>query len=180
MVEEEQVQPEPSPVAAPVPQPPPEIGFGNRTAVRVGFIAALMAVLLVVFPLPFPFLRLTLAFLAAGFLAAFLYVRRTGQHLSIRGGARIGWITGIFSFTIFTIQLTAGVLATSSQGGLAGILKQQLPANDVRTEQFLQLINEPSALAMLMLMVLFFLFVLLTLLPTLGGALGAKFFARQQ
>jgi hypothetical protein len=49
-----------------------------------------------VFPIPWPFVRLPLAFLAAGFLAVYLYSRRTGQTLSIRSGARMGWITGIF------------------------------------------------------------------------------------
>ena len=90
-------------------------------------MAALIAVLMAVFPLPYPFPRLMFGFLAAGFLAVFLYVRRTGQRLSLRSGARMGWITGIFSFTIFTVQLTAGVLAMSDEGGLAGVIQKQFP-----------------------------------------------------
>ena len=117
-------------------------------------------------------------FLAAGFFAVFLYRRRTGQSLSLRSGARLGWITGIFSFTIFTVQLTAGVLAAQSEGGLAGVLKQQLPPNDARTQQVLQILQEPSEMVLMMLLALFFLFVLLTALPTLGGVLGAKVLAR--
>lgn len=179
----EEPEPQAVEVVAP-PQPPPvpvtDISFANRSAVRAGFLAALIAVLLFVFPLPFPFLRLTGAFLAAGFFAVFLYTRRTGQKLSLRSGARIGWITGIFSFTMVTVQLTAGVLASGSEGGIAGVLKQQLPANDARSEQLLRSLQEPSALALMMVMVLFILFVLLTVLPTLGGLLGAKVFAREQ
>ena len=178
---------EESPVAAvAVPlsaiEPPPlplEINFHNGIAVRVGFLVALMAVLLVVFPLPFPFVRLLLAFVAAGYFSVYLYTRRTGQRLSPRSGARLGWITGIFSFTIFTFQLTAGVLLTSSEGGLAEALKSSLPANDSRSQQVLQILQEPSAMAVMMVMVLFFLFVLLTVLPTLGGAIGAKVLARE-
>lgn len=167
-----------APVAA-VPPPPTEISFANRTAVRIGFMAAMIAVLLIVFPLPYAFARLLLGFLGAGFLSVFLYVRRTGQRLSLRSGARMGWMTGIFSFTIFTVQLTAAALATSSEGGMAAILKQQLPPGDARTAQVLEMIQEPSALAMMMLMVLLFLFVLLTVLPTLGGVLGAKVLTRE-
>ena len=158
---------------------PLEISFGNGTAVRAGFVAALMAVLLVIFPLPFPLARITVAFVAAGFLAVYLYIRRTGQPLTLRGGARIGWMTGIFSFTIFTVQLTAGVLFSSSEGGVAGVLKQQLPPNDANAEQMLQLIQQPVWLASLMLMVLLILFVLLTALPMIGGLLGAKVLARE-
>jgi hypothetical protein len=166
------------PVVAP-PPPPPEIGFANGTAVRIGFLAALISVLLLIIPLPFPLLRIVIVFVAAGFLAVYLYMRRTGQRLTLRGGARMGWMTGIFSFTIFTVQLTASVLASSSEGGFAGVLKQNLPPNDAHTSQLLQLIEDPSALVFLMLMVLAFLFVFLTILPTLGGLLGAKLLARE-
>jgi hypothetical protein len=175
-------EPAPEPVAPVVvaPPPPPDIGFGNGTAVRIGFLAALVAVLLLIFPLPFPFLRLTVVFVAAGFAAVYIYVRRTGQRLTLRGGARMGWMTGVFSFTILTVQLTASVLASSGEGGFAGVLKQQLPPNDARTSQLLQLIEDPSSLALLMLMGLAFLFIFLTILPTLGGLLGAKLLAREQ
>ena len=169
-------------VAAPVvatPLPPAEISFGNRTAVRIAFMAALIAVLMAVFPLPYPFPRLMFGFLAAGFLAVFLYVRRTGQRLSLRSGARMGWITGIFSFTIFTVQLTAGVLAMSDEGGLAGVIQKQFPPGDARTGQVLQVMQEPTAMAVMMVMMLLVIFVLLTVLPTLGGVLGASVLTRE-
>ena len=177
---EPEVAVDPVPVVPAPPPAPPEIGFSNGTAVRVGFLAALVAVLLIIVPLPFPFLRLMVVFIAAGFLAVYLYMRRTGQRLTLRGGARMGWITGIFSFTIFTVQLTASVLASSTEGGFANVLKQQLPPNDARTGQILQLIQEPATLGLLMFMMLVFLFVFLTVLPTLGGLLGAKLLTREQ
>ncbi|MBV9770400.1 MAG: zinc ribbon domain-containing protein, partial [Bryobacterales bacterium] len=71
-------------------QLPAEIGFHNRLAVRIGFIAAVSAVFVFLVPLPFPVLRLLIAFIAGGFFAVFLYTRRTGQMLSIRSGARMG------------------------------------------------------------------------------------------
>ncbi len=176
-------EPDATPVitpATPPPLPPPEISFGNGTAVRIGFLAALVAVLLLVaFPLPFALLRLMATCIAAGFLAVFLYKRRTGRPVTLRGGARMGWITGIFSFTIFTVQLTAGVVATSGQGGIAAVLKSQFPPNDARYDQVIQLIQEPTTLAMFLLLCLFSLFILLTVLSTLGGLLGAKVLTRE-
>ena len=162
------------PLAAAVPT---EISFHNRIAVRAGFVAALAAVILFMFPLPFPFVRLLVAFIAAGFLAVYLYHRSTGQSLSIRGGARMGWITGIFSFTIVTAVFTAAIVAISSQGGIAAYLRQhrdQLVASGAQADAFAQALDDPAALAGGMLFLLVMLFAILTILPTVGGALGAK------
>lgn len=172
----------PAPVPPPLPvaaQIPTDISFHNRLAVRIGFLAALTAVLLLMFPLPFPFLRLLLAFLAAGFLAVFAYSRRTGQHLSIRSGVRMGWITGIFSFTFVTILFTISMVAVSNEGGLAAFFRSQLPPNDARTEQLTQALNNPATLAGGLVFAILLLFVILTGLPVLGGALGAKVLAKE-
>jgi len=166
--------------AAPVAPPAPvEISFHNRLAVRIGLLAALIAVLLFLFPLPYPFLRLFLAFVAAGFLSVFVYTRRTGQALSIRSGARLGWITGIFSFTFVTVLFTVAVVAISNQGGLAKYFRSQLPPNDSRTEMLSQALNDPATLVGSVLFSVLLLFIVLTLLPVLGGALGAKVLAKE-
>jgi zinc-ribbon domain len=156
-----------------------EINFHNRLAVRVGFIAALAAVFVFLVPLPFPFLRLLVAFIAGGFFAVFLYTRRTGQMLSIRSGARMGWITGIFSFTFVSILFTIAMVAISNEGGLAKYLRSQLPANDSRSETVAQVFNDPATLGVLMLFSLVLLFIVLTALPIIGGALGAKIFEKE-
>ena len=126
---------------------PAEISFHNRLAVRIGFIAAMGAVMISVFPIPLPFVRLPIAFLAAGFLAVYLYSRRTGQTLSIRSGARMGWITGIFSFTLVTVLFTVAMVAISSQGGLVKQLLSQLPANDARADVIQQALSNPALIA---------------------------------
>ena len=174
-------EPEPAPpqaeVASPVPAPriqlSGEISFHNRLAVRIGFIAAMGAVMISIFPIPWPFVRLPIAFLAAGFLAVYLYSRRTGQMLSIRSGARMGWITGIFSFTLVTI-LTSAVIAVSSQGDLIKQLRSQLPANDARAEMIQQVFSNPALIAALVVLYLMLFFIFFTALPIIGGALGAK------
>ena len=177
-------EPEPAPVMLPVevatlPQPPSvqfsaEIGFHNRLAVRIGFIAALTAVFVFLVPLPFPFLRLLIAFVAGGFFAVFLYSRRTGQMLSIGSGARMGWITGIFSFTMLSVLFAVVMVKISNDGGLAKYLLSQLPPNDARSESVAQAFNDPAMLVVLVLLSLGMLFIVLTALPIIGGALGAK------
>jgi hypothetical protein len=175
-------EPEAVPPVIEVPAAPPatyapsfgEIGFHNRLAVRVAFIAAVSAVFLFMVPLPFPFLRLLIAFVAGGFFAVFLYSRRTGQMLSIRSGARMGWITGIFSFTLVSVLFAIAMVAISKEGGLANYLRSQLPANDVRSETVAQAFNDPAMLGVLLLLSLAMLFIVLTALPIIGGALGAK------
>ena len=176
---EETVAPTPPPLPAAAIQPPAEIGFHNRLAVRIGFLAALTAVLLFMFPLPFLFLRMLFAFIAAGFLAVFAYTRRTGQMLSIRSGARMGWITGIFSFTFVTILFTVAMVAISNEGGLEKVLRSQLPPSDARTEQLTQALNNPATLAGGLVFSVLMLFIILTVLPVLGGALGAKVLAKE-
>jgi hypothetical protein len=175
--------------AAPTPQPalpelqplrfPADIGFHNGLAVRIGFIAAMGAVMVSLFPIPFPWVRLPLAFVLAGFLAVFLYSRRTGQTLSIRSGARMGWITGIFSFTLVTILFTVAAVAASSQGEFAKQFRSQFPANDARADMAQQLLSNPAMIAGVVVLYLMLFFVVFTALPIIGGALGAKVLEKQ-
>lgn len=173
--------PEQPPLAAPILQTrlSGDIGFHNALAVRIGFIAALSAVFIFLVPLPFPFLRLFVAFVAGGFFAVFLYTRRTGQMLSIRSGARMGWITGVFSFSLVSVLFAVAMVAISKQGGLVSYLRSQLPANDARSETVAQAFNDPAMLGVLLLLSLAMLFIVLTALPMIGGALGAKFLAKE-
>jgi hypothetical protein len=185
MPEVEEAEPEPAP-----PQPvvvaelqplrvPTDISFHNGLAVRIGFIAAMGAVMISLFPIPWPFVRLPIAFLAAGFLAVFLYSRRTGQTLSVRSGARIGWITGIFSFTLVTVLFTVVMVAVSSQGGFAQQIRGQFPANDARADMVQQVLNNPAMIAGVIVLYLMLFFVIFTALPTIGAVLGAKVLEKQ-
>jgi len=184
----EEAEPEPAPQPLPVPelQPlrvPTDISFHNGLAVRIGFIAAMGAVMGAVmtslFPVPLSFLLLPIVFLAAGFLAVFIYSRRTGQTPSIRSGARIGWITGIFSFMLLTILSTVQIVAISSQGELEKQFRSYLPANDPRAAVLQQHLSSPAVIAALVVFYLVFFFVIFTALPTIGGALGGKVLEKQ-
>jgi hypothetical protein len=173
-----------TPVLALPPQPqlPPEITFRNRLAVRAGLIAAIAAVILSVVPLPFMLLRLT-PFLAGGFFAVFLYSRGSGHMLSVRSGARMGWITGILSFAIVGMIVTVCVIAILNNPDLLKEiqtqLQNQLPPNDARSSSIAQAFSDPAKVSEELLQSLVVLFVVLTALPMIGGALGAKFLAKE-
>uniref|UniRef100_UPI00321FB217 hypothetical protein n=1 Tax=Paracoccus sp. TaxID=267 RepID=UPI00321FB217 len=107
-----------------------------------------------------------------------------GQPLSMVGGARMGWITGVFSFAIATIFFTLSVVMLSSKGGFVELFRQQLQgrtgSSEAEIQQFLQLLQSPAGLTTVLLLVLAMLFVLFTVFPTLGGALGAKMLERDR
>ena len=189
--EEEAPEPDlPAPeTAAPEPEAAalaaaPGISFRNRLAVRVGLLTAAVASLLTSLPMPMflNLLWLIVCLTGAGFFAVYLYRRRSGEELSARMGARMGWITGVFCFLIATVFFTITVIIISTQGGLAAYYREQLsqqasPGIDV--EELVSVLETPAGLASVLLFTLVVLFVFFTLLPTLGGAMGAKVLAKE-
>jgi hypothetical protein len=168
-------------VALPPVEAPVEVSFHNRIAVRIAFIGALNSLLLFLLLSPIPLLAIFGSFLLAGFLAVFLYRRATGQNVTSGNGAKIGWITGIFSFTIFTILSTVNILVVSYQGGLSKEINQvrsQMTAQGADPDVMLRFIDQPAGLAAFLIGCLIFMFIFVTVLPTLGGYLGAKLFTR--
>src|SRR5689334_3746069 len=89
-------EPEPEPVEivippVPVATPPPQqTNFHNWIAVRTAFVFAPVALALSWIPA-----ANFVVWVAAGFLAVIFYRRRTGVLLNVRGGVRLGWITGL-------------------------------------------------------------------------------------
>ncbi len=158
-----------------------EPSFRNRTAVRIAFTVAFLAMVLFIFPGPFlfPIVRLIIGFFFAGVFAAWWFSRRTGRTLSVRAGARMGWITGIFSFAMFVAVFTAAMIAISNQGGLESFYRKQIPVQDPNVDQVLKALSDPSASLMLVVTMLLLFFVVLTALPTLGGVVGAHFSAKR-
>ena len=175
--------------AAPASQPellraaaallPPEIGFHNPAAVRVAVMIAAVGTLMGLMPVPaiLSIFWKLVTLVAAGFIAVYVYHRRTGDLPSVRGGARIGWMTGLFSFVITLVMLVAGAIALSAQGGLVALLrKQMLSANGPSGEldDMMRILESPSGVAMLVTTLVMITFLLFTALPMIGGALGAK------
>lgn len=180
---EESASPEPAELQAPppvtAPPPPVEIGFHNSAAVRAGFVAALLASLPIAVPVPsvfgLPWLLMWL--LVSGFMGVWLYARRTGQFPTVRGGARMGWITGVFCFAIATVLFTISIIAIANRTGLAEYYREQLgtrAAGDANVEKLLDILQSPAGMAVMMVLSVVFLFLFFTAIPTVGGAIGAK------
>lgn len=173
--EEVAVEPEPL-LQAPKPtvaEAPPRIDFRNRLAVRVGLLAGLMANLVIL--LPYLFLAFPLWMLGAGFVGVQLYVRRSGAPLSVRGGARLGWISGVLGFAIFTVFFTINFLAAQSSGLFTDRRRlSQMPFMQGNVDEVVSLMQDPTALALHLVLTIAVLFVLFAGLSMAGGALGAR------
>jgi hypothetical protein len=178
---EETAAPPPLPSVPAAVLPPPEISFHNRLAVRIGFFVALILFIPFMFLFPIPFVPSLIAFLA-GFFAVYSYCRRTGHSLSIRSGARMGWITGIFTFSIVAVFIALSMAAASTQGPIVDRVREYQGPFHLKSDQIdvvVKVLQDPASFAAAIASALLMLFVILTALPMLGGALGAKVLAKE-
>ncbi|HET8546398.1 MAG TPA: hypothetical protein VFL57_00260 [Bryobacteraceae bacterium] len=161
----------------PATQPVP-IGFRNSTAVRVALLTALLTCVACVAAVPILVAAawlLTFVLIAGGVASVYLYNRRTGHPVTIVGGARIGWLTGVFCFVILILMLTL-VFAMVASMGVEQVARElaNTTGGQAQADQFREIMASPAAIIFGVLA----WFVLLTSLPTIGGALGAKVFER--
>lgn len=181
-VELPEVEPPPppprsEPVLAPPLEGPPEVGFANGQAVRSGLVAASLGSLLVFFLNPLPaginVIWMVVGLVAAGFFSVWLYERRTGNELSAVQGARVGWMTGVFCFAFAALLLAVAYVFISTDEEAMRHLReqfgQQAPPN-VDPDEVITMMLSPLGIAAILLFIGF----LFTVLPTVGGAMGAK------
>lgn len=163
----------PPPVAAPMP-----IGFRNPIAFRVGFLSALMALLLTFLLAPgFP-LWLT----AAGFLGVYLYHFRSGESLTTRNGAKMGWLTGLLTFFVSSLPVGWACVAEITGPDYSSRMRQQLSSWAVPAalqNQMIAFMQTPIGIASQILSSLVMLFIMMTLLSLLGGVVAAKVLSRK-
>ena len=156
------------PVAAPIVLP---LDFHNRVAVRIAMLMAIGAALLGFTVLPI------LSWLAAGFFAALFYRRKTGSLLNVGSGARMGWITGLIMFGIWTVVLTAAALPAAMSGRLITIFQEQMknsPWQDpAMLSQMTHMLQTGEGVATAVVVFFLMLFVFIICLSMAGGALGA-------
>jgi hypothetical protein len=114
----------------------------------------------------------------AGFVCVLLYRHRTGQKLSVAHGAHLGWICGLFVFTIMVVLFAANVLSDPSSFPAAlDAMREQIRASagpGVDVNRVIEMMRSPTGI----LFELLFAFLLLTALPAFGGAIGAKLLDR--
>lgn len=167
---EPEVAPEPPPIAPANAKPPNvAIGFRNLMAVNVSFLATLLTFLVIAIPMPpiMALIRFFVCFVAAGYFAVYVYKRRSGQTITVRAGARLGWMTGMFSFVVGSIMALAEMPS-------AATFRQQMINQNPAMRQFVDSVDDRTIMIAVALMTLMFLFVLLNVLPMVGGVLGAK------
>jgi hypothetical protein len=103
----------------------------------------------------------------SGFFAVYLYRARSGKPLSVLSGARLGWITGVFSFLILLVLITITFLALSDPGFKAAMQKELEKAGKPAE---LQVLERPAEVMLGFATI----FVTLAMMASVGGAMGAK------
>jgi hypothetical protein len=165
------------PAPPPVPAPPP-IGFHNGPAVRIGLLAAIASIVVSMLLGQLAILQALAPvwLILTGFLAVLFYRRRTHQKLSTLSGARLGWICGIFGFVIITIMLTLMAVALSEPSVTTALRDQwkQYGRSEADLNQILDAFKTPASVVGRLVAS----FLLFTVLPTFGGAIGAKLLDR--
>ena len=175
-VEQETVPPPLPPTA---PKIPP-IGLTNGLAVRIALLGGALSLALSVVSGQILAPGVSLIWLvAAGFVCVLLYRKRTGQKLSVIHGAHLGWICGLFVFTIMVVLFAASILSDpSSFQNALDAMRDQLNSTarpGVDVNQIMEVVRSPTGI----LIGLLGAFLLLTALPAFGGAIGAKLLDRE-
>ena len=176
----EEIVVEPVEVFAPPQAPSVEaaplqaLSFRNPIALRVGLLAAGLLCLMMM--IPGVNYAAVVWWLGAGYFSVWIYKRRTGQRLNVRGGARMGWITGIISCALLTLLFGFFLLAIRQMGGLDAIKDglKDFAFQQGSVDEALKMLKDPSK----MLRSLIATFIMLTLTCTAGGALGAKMLSK--
>jgi hypothetical protein len=143
-----------------------------RVALLCGSLSALLNAI------PFVSFGCCLWITGAGFLAAYLFSRRTGMMLRPREGARLGGMTGLLCFVI-SIVFTAVNLTIARAAGtnLRDILEQsmqKMSSQDPAARQVMEFFLSPAGLATFLIIYLVMSFLGMISLAIAGGALGAK------
>jgi hypothetical protein len=175
---EEPVTPIVIPKVAPVETAPPEIGFQNRLAVRIALVCAIGSTFLSAVPMPMLMSALwkLVVLVVAGFLAVYFYHRRTGAFLTVRGGVRMGWLTGTFCAVIAIALLAFSMLVIAYVDEVATMFREQMRSQGgANADEFLRALESPGGIAITLLLTWF----VSCLLPVLGGALCAKVLERE-
>lgn len=164
--EQEELSPTPPPAPPVVIQPPPlPIGFGNPIARRVAFMMSMAITATEMLPvLNYLFFAW---WLLAGWGAVRLYRRLTGLRLSVASGARLGFLTGLFTFLGMALLFAFLMASSAGHEVLDQMIKQ-----DPRTAE---IVNNPTMLGTVMLMGMVMVFAMVVGICAAGGALGAKY-----
>lgn len=162
-----------TPVALPA-APPVPLSFRNPVALRVGLLAA--ALLSIAMMIPGVNYAFVVWWVGAGYFSVWIYKRRTGQRLTVRGGAHMGWITGVLSCILLSLLFAFFMAAIERAGGLAAFKDQlhELAIDQKTIDEAVKRFQDPVEV----LRSLAGIFLVMMLFCTAGGALGAKILSK--
>lgn len=152
---------------------PIAVSFRDPIAVRIGFLTAGLVCLLLM--IPGVNYAWVVWLLGAGYFSVWVYKRRTGQRLTVRGGAHLGWITGVLSFGIVALLLGLTTFSIERMG--IDVIRQSLRDLSVQQnalDEFVKMMQSPMEIVRWLMT----LFILMTLICSAGGAIGAKLLSK--
>jgi hypothetical protein len=156
--------------------PVDQVTFGTPGALRSCYWSAAFAA--IIMSLPYASLLCFIVYPAAGFYSVHTFRRQTRKPVTLRAGAKLGFLTGVITFALLLILLTIASTMPGSPGISATLdeleksFEQQGDAELVAWVQDLR--TDPTALGFLALISLSVGFGVTTGFATAGGALGAK------
>lgn len=156
--------------------PVDQVTFGTPGALRSCYWSAAFAA--IIMSLPYAGLLCFIVYPAAGFYSVHSFRRQTRMHVTLRAGAKLGFLTGVITFALLLILFTIagampgspGISATLDE--LESSFEQQGDAELVRRVQAIR--ADPTALGLLALIGLSVGFGMTAGFAAAGGALGAK------
>lgn len=108
---------------------------------------------------------------AAGFLAVIIYRSQSPEPISASAGARLGWMTGLWLFLVVLICLAVVAVYISSDTGRAALRTAPMA---MANSEVAKMLDHPQEFLAAVPLTVVQAFILITLLPGLGGMLGAK------
>jgi hypothetical protein len=165
--------PEPPNAFAAPPSTPtvPKISFGDSRALWVSLAIGCLAFFGLFLTSYIAPPLVPLVFCAAGFAAALVYSGHSVEPLSVRSGARLGWMTGLWVFLFLAIISALMSIYIADPG-----IREQMKAlpNIARMPEMVKLLDNPHQFLMNLVGALVVAFFMVTILAGLGGMLGAK------
>ena len=110
---------------------------------------------------------------AAGMIAVRIYRGQSPEPLSPAAGARLGWMTGLWLFVIVLMIITAVTVLVATPEG------RQFIKDAPGSAEVMKLLANPHDFLVGLPVMLLQTFLFLTVLPGLGGMLGARLFGRR-
>jgi len=167
----------PAPALAPTveplaKEPPPRLSFRDHVAVRIALYVGVAATIL---DLTIP----PINWLIAGFLAVYLYRRKTNRVLDVAAGVHMGWITGLVMFPFGAVVYVATGISYHMGARWLEQIKNMPYQDPAMQRQMVEFFQNGPGMAVMVTLLLGLLFLLIIGLSIAGGALGAKVSGRQ-